>query len=60
MALVEEKRTQTSLPAVAGFFMVCVVIILIESVREWIRVLSGRKQAVSSEVPFMHTQAATL
>ncbi len=46
--------------AVAGFFMICVVIILIESIREWIRVLSGRKQAISSEVPFIHTQAATL
>ena len=46
--------------AVAGFFMICVVVILIESIREWIRVLSGRKQAVSSEVPFMQTQAATL
>ena len=38
--------------AVAGFFMVSVVVILVDSVREWVQVLSGRKPAVSSEVPF--------
>jgi carbon starvation protein len=45
--------------AVAGFFMICVVVILIESIREWTRILSGRKKAVSSEVPFMNAQPAT-
>ena len=38
--------------AVAGFFMISVVVILAESIREWTAVLSGRKAAVSSEVPF--------
>jgi carbon starvation protein len=37
---------------VAGFFMVSVVVILVESAREWAAVLRGRKPAVSSEVPF--------
>jgi len=39
--------------AVAGFFMISVVVILVESIREWTKILSGRKRAVSSEVPFM-------
>src|SRR5687767_3104213 len=38
--------------AVAGFFMVSVVVILAESAREWLAVLRGRKPAVSTEVPF--------
>jgi carbon starvation protein len=38
--------------AVAGFFMLSVVVILAESIREWLAVLGGRKPAVSSEVPF--------
>ncbi|HEV8497537.1 MAG TPA: carbon starvation CstA family protein [Gemmatimonadaceae bacterium] len=38
--------------AVAGFFMVSVVVILADSLREWSAVLGGRKPAVSSEVPF--------
>jgi len=38
--------------AVAAFFMVSVVVILADSVREWAAVLGGRKPAVSSEVPF--------
>ena len=38
--------------AVALFFMVSVVIIVADSVREWRAVLSGRKPAVSSEHPF--------
>ena len=44
---------------VAGFFMICVVVILIESIREWIRILSGRKAATSSEVPFTNAQPVT-
>jgi carbon starvation protein len=39
--------------AVAAFFMISVVVILVESIREWTKILSGRKRAVSSEVPFM-------
>jgi carbon starvation protein len=38
--------------AVAAFFMVSVVVILADSVREWAAVLGGRKPTVSSEVPF--------
>ena len=46
--------------AVAGFFMISVVIILVESVREWTRIFSGRKAPVSSEVPFPNIPAAAL
>jgi carbon starvation protein len=38
--------------AVAAFFMVAVVVILADSIREWTAVLRGRKPAVSTEVPF--------
>ena len=38
--------------AVAAFFMISVVVILAESIREWTAVLGGRKPAVSTEVPF--------
>lgn len=37
---------------VAGFFMLSVVVILADSIREWIAVLGGRKPMVTSEVPF--------
>ncbi|MDB4874675.1 MAG: carbon starvation protein, partial [Gemmatimonadetes bacterium] len=37
---------------VAGFFMLSVVVILADSMREWFAVLGGRKPLVSSEVPF--------
>ena len=37
---------------VAGFFIVSVLVILVSSAFEWWAVLSGRKAAVSSEVPF--------
>jgi len=37
---------------VAAFFMVSVVVILGDSVREWWAVLAGRKPLLSSEVPF--------
>ena len=46
--------------AVAAFFMISVVIILVESIREWTRILSGRKAAVSSEVPFMNAPAVAI
>jgi carbon starvation protein len=38
--------------AVAAFFMIAVVVILADSIREWMSVLRGRKPAVSTEVPF--------
>ena len=38
--------------AVAAFFMISVVVILTESIREWLAVMRGRKPAVSTEVPF--------
>jgi carbon starvation protein len=38
--------------AVAIFFMASVVVIITASAKEWIAVISGRKQAVSSEVPY--------
>ncbi|MEP6492375.1 MAG: carbon starvation CstA family protein [bacterium] len=37
---------------IAAFFMVSVVVILADSIREWSAVIGGRKPAVSSEVPF--------
>jgi carbon starvation protein len=38
--------------AVAGFFMVSIIVILLDSIREWTLVLRGRKPATSSEAPF--------
>jgi len=38
--------------AVAAFFMISVLVILADSVREWSAVLGGRKPLASSEVPF--------
>jgi len=38
--------------AVAAFFMLAVIVILAESAREWWSTLSGRKAAVSTEVPY--------
>ncbi len=37
---------------VAGAFMVAVIVVLVASAREWWMVLSGRKIAVTTEVPF--------
>jgi carbon starvation protein len=37
---------------VAAFFMVSVVVILADSIREWAAVLRGRKPAASTEAPF--------
>ncbi|AHG91475.1 carbon starvation protein CstA [Gemmatirosa kalamazoonensis] len=37
--------------AVAGFFVLAVVVILADSLREWSAVLTGRKPALSTEVP---------
>ena len=38
--------------AVAAFFMISVIVILADSLREWSAVLRGRKPARSTEVPF--------
>ena len=38
--------------AVAAFFMLAVVVILADSIREWYACVAGRKAMVSSEVPF--------
>ena len=40
--------------AVAAFFMAAVVVILIESARSWVSILSGRVTAASTEVSFSH------
>ena len=39
--------------AVAAFFLISVVVILVASVHEWFSVLSGRKAVISSETPFV-------
>ena len=44
--------------AVAGFFMVSVIIILADSIREWVAVLGGKKPMVSSEHPYTARAAA--
>ena len=38
--------------AVAGFFMIAVIVILADSAKEWLAVVRGRKHAASTEVPF--------
>ena len=45
--------------AVAAFFMIAVVVILIESAREWFLVLRGDRPATSTEVPFEPTALAS-
>jgi carbon starvation protein len=44
--------------AVAGVFAALVLVLLIEAIAEWYRILSGRKQAVLREAPYMATQMA--
>jgi len=44
--------------AVTGFLIVMVALILIESVMEWTRVLSGKKEAQVKEAPFVPTRFA--
>jgi carbon starvation protein len=44
--------------AVAGFFMIAVMVILADSAKEWVAVLRGRKPAVSTEIPFESALAA--
>jgi len=38
--------------AVAAFFLLSVIVILVASAHEWFIVLSGRKAANSTEIPF--------
>ena len=45
--------------AVAGFFLLSVIVILLDSAREWIAILSGAKAARSTEVPFQPRAFAT-
>jgi carbon starvation protein len=40
---------------VAGMFMLVVLLVVVMSIREWMLVLSRRKQAVLSETPFVQT-----
>ncbi len=42
--------------AVAGFFMACVVVVLVESLRVWIGISRGRIAPTSTEVKFSHTR----
>ena len=42
--------------AVAGFFLVSVVVILTASIIEWVKVLNGRTAPVSSETPYVRTK----
>ena len=42
--------------AVAAFFMISVIVILVASAYEWFSCISGRKVAVSSEVEYSHTR----
>jgi carbon starvation protein len=44
--------------AVAAFFLISVVVILVASAHEWFVVLSGRRAAVSSEIPFPASRSA--
>jgi carbon starvation protein len=38
--------------AVAAFFLIAVLVILADSIREWLAVVRGAKVARSTEVPF--------
>ncbi|HKR08267.1 MAG TPA: carbon starvation CstA family protein [Gemmatimonadaceae bacterium] len=44
--------------AVAGFFLISVIVILIASAHEWFVVVSGRKVARTTEIPFEPTTRA--
>jgi carbon starvation protein len=44
--------------ALAGLFMVIVVVLVTASVREWLAVLRGRKPAVTHEAPFVESAYA--
>jgi carbon starvation protein len=38
--------------AVTAFFLISVIVILVASAHEWFTVLSGRKSATTTEIPF--------
>ncbi len=42
--------------AVAGFFMLSVIVIIVASAYEWFCCVTGRKLAVSTEVEYRHTR----
>jgi carbon starvation protein len=42
--------------AVAAFFMISVIVIIVASAYEWISCVTGRKVAVSTEVEYSHTR----
>jgi carbon starvation protein len=44
--------------AVAAFFLLSVVVVLVASLREWFVVLSGRRAGVSTEIPFTPSRTA--
>jgi carbon starvation protein len=44
--------------AVAAFFLLAVIVILGDSIREWVAVLRGNKVALSTEVPFQQRAMA--
>ena len=44
--------------AVAGFLLVLVAAIVVESAVQWVRVISGRKEATTREAPFVPTRYA--
>jgi carbon starvation protein len=44
--------------AVTGLLLVMVTLVLIESARQWLGVLSGRKEARVKEAPFVMTRLA--
>jgi len=44
---------------VAGFLLVLVAVVVVESALQWISVISGRKQAEIKEAPFVSTRYAT-
>jgi carbon starvation protein len=44
--------------ALAGLFMVIVVVLVTASVCEWLAVLRGRKPAVTREAPFVESSYA--
>ncbi|MEO7367598.1 MAG: carbon starvation CstA family protein [Gemmatimonadaceae bacterium] len=46
--------------AVAAFFMAAVVVILVDSIRVWTRIVSGRVQASSTEVAYGPDQATNI
>jgi carbon starvation protein len=44
--------------AVCGLLVVLVSVIVIESARQWLSVISGRRAAVTQETPFVATRYA--